>query len=61
MPTSNDEAKRICDIINDFLSEEQALEITRRLDEEVGIHTDNDSLKVSLRMLRGLYEREDSE
>ena len=45
MPTSNDEAKRICDIINDFLSEEQALEITRRLDEEVGVHTDNDSLK----------------
>ncbi|MAF24228.1 hypothetical protein CL634_01375 [bacterium] len=61
MPTSNDEAKRICDIINDFLSEEEALAITRRLDEEVGVHTDNDSLKVSLRMLRGLYEHGESE
>jgi hypothetical protein len=61
MPTSNDEAKRICDIINNFLSEEEAIAITRRLDEEVGVHTDNDSLKVSLRMLRNLYERGESE
>jgi len=61
MPTSNDEAKRICDIINDFLSDEEAVAITRRLDEEVGVHTDNDSLKVSLRMLRNLYERGESE
>ena len=61
MPTSNDEAKRICNIINDFLSEKDALIITRRLDEEVGDHTDNDSLKVSLKMLRGLYERGEGE
>ena len=61
MPTSNDEAKRICNIINDFLSEMDALIITRRLDEEVGEQTDNDSLKVSLKMLRGLYERGEGE
>ena len=55
MPTSNDEARRIQGIINDYLTKEQAREITKRLDEEVGQQTDNDSLKVSLQMLRALY------
>ena len=56
MPTSQGEAENIYGIINDFLTPEEALELTRRLDEEVGSHTDNDSVKVSLQMLRSLYE-----
>tara|TARA_B100000809_G_C14914602_1_gene451127 strand:- start:564 stop:752 length:189 start_codon:yes stop_codon:yes gene_type:complete len=56
MPTSDNEAKNIQEIMNDFLTKEEAKEITVRLDEEVGKHTDNDSLKVSLSMLRRLYE-----
>ena len=56
MPTSNEEAANIVHIMNDFLSPEDAKTITRRLDEEVGQKSVNDSLKVSLRMLRSLYE-----
>ena len=56
MPTSVSEAKRIQRIINDFLTLEQAKEITQRLHEEVGENTNNDSLKVSLKMLKSLYE-----
>ena len=48
---------KIYGIINDFLTEEQAKAVTARLDDEVGSQTDNDSLKVSLSMLRNLYER----
>ena len=56
MPTSKGEATRIYEIINDFLTLEEARAVTTRLDEEVGQKTDNDSLKVSLAMLRQLYE-----
>ena len=56
MPTSNDEARNIVNIMNDFLSPAEAKAITQRLDEEVGQKSDNDSLKVSLGMLRALYE-----
>ena len=56
MPTSHGEATKICEIINDFLTVEEAKEITTRLDDEVGQYTDNDSLRVSLTMLRKLYE-----
>ena len=56
MPTSDNEARKIQEIINDFLTPEQAKEITKRLDEEVAQNTDNDSLKVILIMLRKLYE-----
>ena len=56
MPTSVGEAKRIQGIMNDFLTPAQAKEITQRLHEEVGNNTDNNSLKVSLEMLKGLYE-----
>ena len=56
MPTSNDEAKNIVSIMNEYLTPEDAQSITRRLDEEVGRKSDNDSLKVSLQMLRALYE-----
>ena len=56
MPTSREEATKICEIIDDFLTQDQAKEITARLYDEVGKDTDNDSLKVSLAMLRGLYK-----
>ena len=56
MPTSNDEAKNIVRIMDDYLTHQDAQNITRRLDEEVGQKSDNDSLKVSLQMLRALYE-----
>tara|TARA_R100000963_G_scaffold32379_1_gene24006 strand:- start:1251 stop:1427 length:177 start_codon:yes stop_codon:yes gene_type:complete len=56
MPTSNDEARKIVSIMSEYLSDSDAQSITRRLDEEVGQASDNDSLKVSLQMLRALYE-----
>ena len=56
MQTSNDEAKNIVSIMNEYLTTEDAQSITRRLDEEVGQKSDNDSLKISLQMLRALYE-----
>ena len=56
MPTSNDEARKIVSIMNEYLSDSDAQSITRRLDEEVGQASDNYSLKVSLQMLRALYE-----
>ena len=56
MPTSKSEARKIQEIVNDFLTTDEARELTTRLDEEVGKKTDNDSLKVSLSMLRRLYE-----
>ena len=56
MPTSQKEAVRIQEIINDYLDESEAREIAVRLDEEIGQHTSNDSLKVSLAMLRKLYD-----
>ena len=55
MPTSDREAKKIQEIINDFLTVAQAKEITKRLVEEVGEDTKNDSLRDSLNMLRRLY------
>jgi len=55
MPTSIDEAKKIQEIINDYLSLVEAREVMTRLDEEDGKLTDNESLKISLSMLRGLY------
>lgn len=58
MPTSINEAKKIQEIINDFLTEDEAKEITKRLYEEVGQKTDNDSLKTSLMMLKYLYHRD---
>jgi len=56
MPTSVSEAKRIQGIMNDFLTLDEAREITQRLHSEVGENTTNDSLKVSLEMLKRLYE-----
>ena len=56
MPTSNDEARSIVRIMNEYLTPQDAKNITRRLDEEVGQKSGNDSLKISLEMLRSLYE-----
>ena len=56
MPTSNEEAQQIVQIMNDYLTVEDAKAITERLDREVGTKTDNDSLKVSLGMLKTLYQ-----
>ena len=56
MPTSDNEARKIQEIIDDFLTSNQAREITQRLDKEVGQNTDNQSLRDSLTMLRKLYE-----
>ena len=55
MPTSNDEAKKIVEIINEFVTVDTARKIATRLYEEVGKHTDNESLAVSLKMLQALY------
>ena len=58
MPTSDGEARKIQEIINDYLTKEQAVEITKRLYEEVGENTNNDSLKTSLMMLKYLYDKD---
>jgi len=57
MPTTMTEAQAIRRIFDEYIDEETARKITERLDDEVGSRTDNDSLKVSLQMLRALYAR----
>jgi len=56
MPTSVQEANSIMEIMDDFLDADDARELTARLEHEVGQGTDNDSLKVSLEMLKELYK-----
>lgn len=56
MPTSNTEAEQIVRISEEYLTIEQMKELFIRLDDEVGQWTDNDSLKVSLKMMRSLVE-----
>ena len=56
MPTSVQEANSIVEIMDDFLDADDARELTARLEQEIGQDTDNDSLKVSLEMLRELYK-----
>ena len=60
MPTTNQEAADIVGIVNEYLSPEAAAELVSRLDDEVGKETENDSLKVTLGMLKTLYEPEAS-
>jgi len=55
MPTSQQEAFSIVEILDEYLDEDQARELTARLEQEIGQKTDNDSLKVSLEMLKALY------
>ena len=57
MPTSQQEAFNIVEILDEYLDENQARELTARLEQEIGRRTDNDSLKVSLEMLKALYEK----
>jgi len=56
MPTSVQEANGIVEIMDDFLDADDARELTARLEQEIGQHSDNDSLKVSLEMLKELYK-----
>ncbi len=56
MPTTPLEAKQITTIIDRYLPFEKAKQCTRELRDEVGAHTDNQSLKVTLEMLAILYE-----
>ena len=56
MPTSREEADKIYSIVNEYLEPDVSRELTKRLDEEVGKESDNESLRVSLSMLRALYE-----
>ena len=56
MPTNNEEARRIVEIINTFITFPTARKITTILYEEVGQHTENESLAISLKMLKELYE-----
>lgn len=56
MPTSQQEAVDVVSIVADYLDEADAKELMVRLHNEIGVHTDNDSLKVSLQMLKSLYE-----
>ena len=57
MPTSEQEAFSIVEILDEYLDEGQARELTARLEQEIGQKTDNDSLKVSLTMLKALYSK----
>ena len=56
MPTNNEEARRIVEIINTFVTFDTARKIPATLYEEVGQHTENESLAISLKMLKELYE-----
>ena len=54
MPTTTSEAAQIIQICQEYITTDNLKKMATRLDEEVGQHTDNDSLKVTLSMLRQL-------
>lgn len=56
MPTSQQEASEVIDIVSDYIDDADAKELMGRLYDEIGVNTDNESLKVSLQMLKELYE-----
>jgi len=56
MPTSNNEAENIVRISQEYIPLDKMKELFIRLDEEVGSISTNDSLKVSLKMMRNLVE-----
>lgn len=56
MPTSNSEAENIVKISQEYIPLDKMKELFIRLDEEVGSISTNDSLKVSLKMMRSLVE-----
>ena len=55
MPITNLEARTIKDIVNYYITEEDAKEMFAELIEEVADITDNDSVKQSILMLGQLY------
>ena len=56
MPTSMNEAERIVSIISEYIEPQVAIDLLGRLFKEVGEPSDNDSLRISLRMLSSLYD-----
>ena len=56
MPTSMNEAERIVSIISEYIEPQVAKELMGRLFKEVGAPSDNDSLRISLKMLSSLYD-----
>jgi len=56
MPTTTSEATQIVQICQEYIQLDKLQELLVRLDEEVGQHTDNDSLKQSLAMMRSLVD-----
>ena len=55
MPTTNAEALQIAKIVSEYISAEVARELFKRLDEEVGAHSANESLRHTLAMLRLMH------
>jgi hypothetical protein len=54
MPTTREEADKIVEISLEYLPPEKLGDLFRRLWDEVGLKTDNSSLKTSLHMLASL-------
>ena len=57
MPTSQQEAERIVSIIGKYIDYETAAAIMHQLYDEVGQHTETESLAVSLQMLSEAYSQ----
>ena len=57
MPTSQQEAERIVQIIGEFIDYETAAKIMHRVYDEVGQYTENESFAVSLEMLSQAYSK----
>ncbi len=55
MPTTVNEAESIKNIMRQYLSDGECYSLSKKLNEEVGVPTTNDSLKISLRMLHELF------
>jgi hypothetical protein len=51
MPTSDMEARRITEIVSEYIDNSAAQELFTKLNTEIGMQTDNDSLRESLAML----------
>ena len=51
------QALNISEILDEFLDEGQARELTARLEQEIGQKTDDDSIRVSLETLKALYSK----
>ena len=58
MPITQQEAKTIKEIVNSYLSAEDATSLFKELVDSVAHQTDNDSVKQSIQMLCELYQQE---